>query len=114
MVWYRHWLDMRFRAASALIFILVMTYSFSPSHARGNAFPMASMVARLGIGGARSWGAHDAETLALVLVLSVMTVGYGILSYGIGSGAVHRSAYYTLSLPVSRERLYSTRVLAGW
>jgi hypothetical protein len=113
MVWYRHWLEIRFRMAFSALFILLMTYVFRPG-GQSHRFQHPAIVEMLGAEGARSFNTHAAETAMLVVVLALMSAGTGIVSHAVRTGKPHRSTYYTLGLPVSRTSLFATRFAAGW
>ena len=101
MLWYRGWLETRGRLLFVLIMNLVILLPvFGPAH--GNAPGALRLL--------------TGTIAAFTAVLAGVLAGNGIRtepSFRPIRG-VHASAAFTLSMPVSRLRLYTTRTAVGW
>jgi hypothetical protein len=100
MLWYKGWLETRFRLLFALAFIGLFLVQL---HAIGIKAPSGVKVA-VGI----AW--------IFVASISIMLAGAGIAtqpSFQAAKG-LHGSTLFTLSLPVSRLRLLAVRAGIGW
>lgn len=96
MLWMKAWLETRWRMLYALTIPFAMILIFPESPSAANLRMLSS--------------------LAVVLVFGVVFLaGAGIRTQSQFQGAknTHNSMYYTLSLPVSRFRLFAVRVAAG-
>jgi hypothetical protein len=102
MLWYKGWLETRFR----ILFVLVMVLSAIGSVLRHIDPPVPHAAAE---------NLLNALTFFLLLI-PVMLAGAGIktqrILFGTAKG-LHGSMYFTLSLPVSRLRLLATRAGLG-
>jgi hypothetical protein len=100
MLWYKNWLEMRWRTVFiALLFALQM---FAVYRNAGNG--TGNVVAATGAFG------------YLWIIASIMAAGTGIRTQSASLAAVkglHGSAYFTLSLPVSRADLFGVRTIMG-
>jgi len=106
MLWYKAWLETRFRLLFVLAmmgFLLVFTYSDR------NATPVP---------GARSpiFGIAMFSIPSFVVVICTMLAGAGIATQPSlqATKGLHGSTLFTLSLPVSRIRLLAVRAGLGW
>ncbi len=104
MLWYKGWLEARFRLLvpfGLLTYVLVHFYFFIPQT------PAASAKALADLG-------HFCP--AFVAVTSIVLAGAGIATQPAlqATKGLHGSMHFTLSLPVSRFRLLATRAALGW
>src|ERR1039458_6117121 len=106
MLWYKGWLETRFRLLFTLgitLFILTFHYSIRNSLPRNSSGKAAvlSMVFTYGI---------------LVMMAEATLAGAGVTTQPSlqASKGLHGSALFTLSLPVSRLRLLAVRAAIGW
>jgi ABC-2 type transport system permease protein len=106
MLWYKGWLETRFR----LLFLLGFTgLILSVHYSVRNTVPTHS--------GAKSALLAMLFTYAILLMMAAaMLAGAGIATQpGLqASKGLHGSTLFTLSLPVSRLRLLATRAVIGW
>lgn len=106
MLWYKGWLETRFRLLFPLVFmgfLLVFMYSVR------NAAPVP---------GVRNpvFGIVMFSNPSFLVVACAMLAGTGIATQPSfqASKGLHGSTFFTLSLPVSRFRLLATRASLGW
>jgi ABC-2 type transport system permease protein len=106
MLWYKGWLETRFRLLfmiGATLLILTFHYSMRNSLPRNSSGKPAVVIL--------------AFTYALLLVATeAMLAGAGVTTQPSlqASKGLHGSTLFTLSLPVSRLRLLATRAAIGW
>lgn len=101
MLWYRGWLETRGRLLFALIMnLLILLPVFGPVH--GGAPGALRLI--------------TGSVAAFTAVLAGVLAGNGIATEPNFRPArgIHTSTAFTLSLPVSRLRLYLTRTAVGW
>jgi hypothetical protein len=107
MLWYKGWLETRFRLLICLCAVtgFVITLHSLASRPPGDAKATAAAVAAL-------MGVPKISVLWICCILA----GAGIATQPSiqASKGLHGSAQFTLSLPVSRLRLLATRALIGW
>jgi hypothetical protein len=106
MLWYKGWLETRFRLLFTLGFttlILVLQYSAQ------NAAPPPG-------GKSAAFGLVMVSSPILVLMVCAMLGGAGIATQPSlqATKGLHGSTLFTLSLPVSRLRLLAVRASIGW
>jgi len=106
MLWYKGWLETRFRLLFTLCFttlILVFQYSVR------NAAPPPG-------GKNAAFGLVMVSSPTLVLMVCAMLGGAGIVTQPAlqATKGLHGSTLFTLSLPVSRLRLLAVRASIGW
>jgi hypothetical protein len=105
MLWYKGWLETRYRLLFALAFfgiLLIQAYMLRGAKPQ---VPAAETVRIFAI-----------STIFLVVTLCGMVSGAGIATQPSIQAAkgLHGSMYFTLSLPVSRFRLLAVRAGLGW
>jgi hypothetical protein len=122
MILYRHWLEMRLRVLMSLLFTVLIMIAFASSitGSTRNYPANPALLEVLGDEAYRVWRGHAVSALVMALTMSLMSASSGIVSYPMSHGGLggfgvqaHRSTYLTLSLPVSRRRLFVTRFAAG-
>ncbi|MGH9648657.1 MAG: hypothetical protein ACRD4E_17780, partial [Bryobacteraceae bacterium] len=119
MIWYRHWIEMRGGLTVAAVCTALVCLAF-PGMVYGSTswFEQSGKIIteldtlRLALpemGPERflTWGAHSLLCAVAAIGFGVFLGGTGILTNGFVPG--HPSAYYTLTLPVSRFDLIWTR-----
>ncbi|MBL8228314.1 MAG: hypothetical protein JNL98_07550 [Bryobacterales bacterium] len=127
MLWYKSWLELRFRVLCTLfiLFCLAAFITFSASGFASNESRVQRLVSAIG-GGVNHSGISPVETAAIASamflvaaviapVMSLMLAGGGMntqTNYGMTPG-FHGSMLYTLSLPVTRRQLLWTRAGLG-
>src|SRR5690348_8066701 len=100
MLWYKSWLETRGR----LLFVLVLSVVFfGPVYSPARGAPGAMHLI-------------TGSLAAFTAVLAGVLAGGGIVTEpGLRpQKGVHGSTVFTLSVPVSRLRLYSIRAIVGW
>jgi hypothetical protein len=100
MLWYKGWLESRFRWLFTLAFMIPMLLSIS-NGPRGTPASVRFVLSA-------QW--------VLVMALCVLVAGAGIVTQPAlqATKGIHGSLLYTLSLPVSRLRLLAVRAGLGW
>lgn len=105
MIWYRHWLEMRWGLLAVVAFVVVWAY--------------LDMLLRGPVEDALLRGPVEADDVMEWFALRVWSIGYmcAMLIGGCGLRGLwhlhaHSSTFFTLSLPVSRERIVLTRLAA--
>jgi hypothetical protein len=98
MLWYKGWLETRFRLLMALGMVVLMgsTYVFGMK--------------------TKGLGALAGTAAILVALLSIILAGAGIVTQPAlqTTKGLHGSMLFTLSMPVSRFRLLAVRATVGW
>lgn len=106
MLWYKGWLETRFQVVFALLFAAfpIPLFTLAAPHAANSAPQVSPAQAENGI-----------QFFALYYSLvPLLVAGSGIATqYGRMKKGLHGSMYFTLSLPVSRFRLFATRAGLG-
>jgi hypothetical protein len=100
MLWYKAWLETRWRMLMPLIMILFLVYT---AHSIGDRRPA----------GVR---APTSNVLQIFWMIAPLTLaGSGIATEAVfqAKKGLHGSMYFTLGLPVSRLRLFAVRVAVG-
>jgi hypothetical protein len=106
MLWYKGWLETRFR----LLFVLAIVAFLLTIHQAFKA-PVSTVHAKSTLLGMIMF----ADAIPLVLICGMLG-GAGIATQPSlqASKGIHGSSLFTLSMPVSRLRLLSTRAAIGW
>lgn len=106
MLWYKGWLETRFQAVFALLFAVfpILLFTLATPHAANSAPQISAAQAENGI-----------QFFALYYSLvPLLVAGSGIKTQSTRmKKGLHGSMYFTLSLPVSRLRLFATRAGLG-
>ncbi len=104
MLWFKGWLETRYRMAFSLVFIAIVLVV---THVAGTKPPPP---------GARPLEALSIMIQSFVVVLFSMLSGAGINTQPAlqATKGLHGSTLFTLSLPVSRLRLLAIRSTMGW
>lgn len=100
MLWYKAWLETRWRMLLPLVMILFAVYA---AHSVGNARPNAPH------------GAAPNFIQIFWMIAALTLAGSGIATEAVfqAKKGLHGSMYFTLGLPVSRFRLFAVRVGVG-
>jgi hypothetical protein len=104
MLWYKGWLETRFRLLFALVILAFLLVSFSIAAKAPNSGVKAAI------------GLLEFFVPSAVVVVCAMLSGAGINTQPALQAAkgLHGSTLFTLSLPVSRFRLLVVRASLGW
>jgi ABC-2 type transport system permease protein len=106
MLWYKGWLETRFRLAFALgIWSLITIFQYSHRSAAQASNPKGAILGLITI-----------SVPFLVVIVCGMLAGAGIATQPsvVATKGLHGSTLFTLSLPVSRVRLLAVRAGVGW
>lgn len=126
MIWYRHWLELRTTA----LMLTSAAAALGPLYFRSELFdprpafqphpifgPLQSLTSSLDVQQFTAVGRHVEFMWFAVLCGSLFLAGDGLRTFSnqFGrTGLVTTTAQYTLSLPISRRRVVTTRLLAGY
>ena len=106
MLWYKGWLETRFQAVFGLLFAVfpIALFTLATPHAANSAPQISAAQAESGI-----------QFFALYYsIVPILVAGSGIKTQSARmKKGLHGSMYFTLSLPVSRLRLFATRAGLG-
>ncbi len=124
MIWYRHWLELRIAILVASLGAVVSSWKYAGAIADGllkldagtspTIFRLfEGLVPTMGPEGVLVWGTHATYSFTLAMLVPFAFAGAGIGVQDFFSSSLMpswRTAFFTLSLPVSRFRLLWTRL----
>lgn len=130
MIWYRHWLELRVPIAIASLGAIVSAWKYDRALADGLRLleqggspfifrQLDMLLPTMGPEWVLVWGMHAAYSFTLAMFVPFVLAGAGLAepaaSYGLGDTRqiAARSAGFTLSLPVSKFHVISTRLASA-